>query len=131
MQHDPRLGHGDYSHHNLLRSNSNKLTVIDLDTASIALPMRDISHLTTTMNHVIGAWSSRRFQSVLNAYQQIRPLTAEEIELLLLDQIFPHKAIRLSEKYFEDSGNLALLHEFERCMAIDKEKLTDLGMGPI
>lgn len=131
VKHDPRLGHGDYSHLNLLRTNHNELTVIDLDTVSIALPMRDISHLSTLINHSLGAWSRERFQLVLDAYQQIRPLSAEEHELLLLDQIFPHKAIRLSEKYFENSGNPMLLIEFERCIAIDKQKLTDLGMGPI
>jgi spore coat protein I len=131
MLHDPRLAHGDYSHHNLLRGNNNELTVIDLDTVSIALPMRDISHLTTCMNHELGAWSSERFQLVLDAYQRIRLLTPVENELILLDQIFPHKAIRLSEKYFGDLGNSTYLHEFERCMAIDKEKLNVLGIGPL
>lgn len=131
VQHDPRLGHGDYSHLNVLRSNDNELTVIDLDTVSIALPMRDISHLSTLINHSLGAWSGERLQMVLNAYQQIRPLSAEELELLLLDQIFPHKAIRLTQKYFDNSGHSTLLNELERCIAIDKQKITDLGMGPI
>lgn len=131
VKHDPRLGHGDYSHLNVLRNNHNELTVIDLDTVSIALPMRDISHLSTLINQSLGAWSRERFQLVLDAYQQIRPLSAEEYELLLLDQIFPHKAIRLAQKYFDDSGNLTLLIEFERCIEIDKQKIIDLGMGPI
>lgn len=131
LQHDPRLGHGDYSHLNVLCNNHNELTVIDLDTVSLALPMRDISHLCTLIKQFFGEWSRERFQAVLDAYQQIRPLSAEEHELLLLDQIFPHKAIRLAQKYFDDSGNAKLLIEFERCMAIDKQKITDLGMGPI
>ncbi|MEW9702153.1 phosphotransferase [Paenibacillus sp. SI8] len=125
---DPRLAHGDYSHLNLLRSPESKLTVIDLDTVSIALPMRDISHLITFINHALGAWSKERFRVILNAYQQVRPLSPEEYELLLFDQIFPHKAIRVANKYFDAPGNSSsLLHEFERCMAIDKEKLADLG----
>jgi spore coat protein I len=131
IKHDPRLAHGDYSPLNLLLSNNNVLTVIDLDTVSIALPMRDISHLITWINHNLGAWSRERFQCVWDAYQQIHPLSTEEYELLLLDQIFPHKAIRLSEKYFQTSGNSTLLHELELCIEIDKEKLTDLGIGPI
>jgi spore coat protein I len=132
IQYDPRLGHGDYSHLNVLRNNHKELTVIDLDTVSLALPMRDISHLTTLINQFFGAWSRERLQLVLDAYQQIRPLSAEEHELLLLDQIFPHKAIRLAQKYFDvSSGNPALQIEFERCIAIDKQKITDLGMGPI
>ncbi|MGG1573879.1 phosphotransferase [Fictibacillus sp. NRS-1165] len=128
---DPHLAHGDYSPLNLLCSNSNELTVIDFDTVSIALPMRDISHLITWINHALGAWSGERFQLIVDAYQQIRPLSAEEYDLLLLDQIFPHKAIRYAHKYFNDSRNPKLLNELERCIAIDEQKLTDLGMGPM
>ncbi|MGM0881762.1 MAG: CotS family spore coat protein [Bacillota bacterium] len=135
LQHNPRLGHGDYSHLNVLRNNHNELTVIDLDTVSLALPMRDISHLCTLIKQSFGEWSRERFQVVLDAYQQIRPLSAEELELLLLDQIFPHKAIRLAQKYFDDTshakGHATLLIEFERCIAIDKQKITELGMGPL
>ncbi|QYR22813.1 CotS family spore coat protein [Paenibacillus sp. sptzw28] len=130
LQLDPRLGHGDYSHLNVLCRN-NELTVIDLDTVGLALPMRDISHLSTCINHELGAWSRERFQSVVDAYGQIRPLSAEEHELLLIDLIFPHKAIRLAEKYFDNTGNPALIHEFERSITIDREKITDLGLGPI
>ncbi len=131
IKHDSPLGHGDYSHRNLLRSNNNKLTLIDLDTISIALPMIDISHLITCMNHELGAWSNRRFQLILNAYQQIRHLSPEEHELLLIDQIFPYKAIWLAERYFNDSRDPLFLHEFERCIEIDREKLADLGIGPL
>lgn len=127
---NPGLGHGDYSHLNLLRNHRNELTVIDLDTVSVALPMRDISHLTTCMNHEWGEWSGERFQLVVNAYRDVRPLSAEEMDLLLVDQIFPHKAIRLSKKYYRLSRNPSLLHELERCIEIDKAKLNDLGMGP-
>ncbi|CAG9613119.1 Spore coat protein I [Bacillus rhizoplanae] len=129
-QHEPHLAHGDYSPLNLIWSNNNELTVIDMDTVSIALPMRDISHLITWVNHALGSWSRERFQLVLDAYQQIHPLSSEEHELLLLDQIFPHKAIRLSEKYFKSPENSKLLKEFECCIEIDKKKLNDLGLGP-
>ncbi|RFU68737.1 hypothetical protein D0469_11415 [Peribacillus saganii] len=127
---DPHLAHGDYSPLNILCSKNKELTIIDFDTTSIALPMRDISHLITWINHELGAWSSERFKCVVDAYQQIHPLSSEEYELLLLDQIFPHKAIRLSEKYFKGSGSSKMLKGLERCIEIDKAKLTDLGMGP-
>ncbi|MBW5445363.1 phosphotransferase [Cohnella sp. CFH 77786] len=127
---DPALGHGDYSHLNLLRDHRNELTVIDLDTVSTALPMRDISHLVTWINDAFGDWSRDRLDRVVHAYRETSPLTEEEYTLLLIDQIFPHRAIRLAEKYLEYPRNAALLQQFERCIGIDARKLNDLGMGP-
>lgn len=124
---DPILGHGDYSHINLLLSSDDKLTVIDMDTVSIALPIRDLSHLLTWIHHLHGSWSKDHQNLVLESYRQVRRLTAEEEELILIDQIFPHKALRLAKKHLENQQKQSV-KELKRCLTIDRQKISGLGI---
>ncbi len=127
---DPLLGHGDYSRVNILLDQQGEMTIIDLDTISVSLPIWDISRLVTWINHDLGDWSQDRFRGILQHYGQVRPLTTEEVELLQIDQVFPSQALRLAKHYFKGRRTKTMLEEFERCLAIDRQKLSDLGLGP-
>ncbi|MBP1155393.1 MULTISPECIES: phosphotransferase [unclassified Paenibacillus] len=128
---DPFLQHGDYSRINVLADSSGQLIVIDLDTVAYALPVWDISRLITWVNHDLQQWSGDRLQEMLKRYQQIRPMSQIEQDLLQVDQIFPHLATNLAVSYYKGSKSPTLLDEFERTLVIDREKIKDLGLGPL
>ncbi|MFS0556001.1 phosphotransferase [Brevibacillus sp. 179-C9.3 HS] len=125
---DPLLGHGDYSQANLLLDNNGELTIIDLDNVSISLPIWDLSRLITWMNHALQDWSLERFEMVLNTYQQVRELTENEKELLLIDQVFPHQVIDLARKYNRKTAGPTTFEELKRSIEIDKKKIRDLRL---
>lgn len=129
-QADPSLGHGDYSRGNLILDAEGRLFLMDFDTISIALPMRDISHLITSVNHVHGAWSDERFRLILDSYGKVRPLSEKEFELLLIDQVFPNKALRIGKQQYIAGSNRSLCEAFELCITIDQQKLAALAIGP-
>jgi spore coat protein I len=128
-QYDPILGHGDYSHINLILGNNDQLTVIDLDRVSVALPVKDISNLITWINHVHGSWSAENLNLVISSYQQVRGLSAIEQELILIDQIFPHRAFGLVNNHLNNKQNQSI-EELERCLTIDRKKISYLRIDP-
>jgi spore coat-associated protein S len=127
---DPLLCHGDYSRDNVLEDRAGALTIIDLDTVCVCLPVWDISRLITWINHDQQDWSAGRLQAVLDAYAAARPLSVAEQDLLLLDQTFPHLAIAIARGYYE-ADRPSLLEELGRCLRTDRAKLADLGTGPL
>lgn len=129
-RHDPILGHSDYSVHNLLLGSNDELTIIDLDQVSIALPIVDISQLITWVNYSTGSWSEDKMNLILTAYQQVQMLSPEEQELILIDQIFPYRALSVAKWHFVRKGDAKSLERFERCLRMDREKIAALRMGP-
>lgn len=130
-EHDPLLAHGDYSLKNMLLGSNGELTIIDFDLVSIALPPLDISHLVTWISHHTHSWSLENLNVVLHAYQQVRRLSPEEQELILIDQIFPHRALTLARKHIERNLRTDDSSEkLERILKTDREKIAVLGMGP-
>jgi CotS family spore coat protein len=127
---DPLLCHGDYSRDNVLVSPGGALTIIDLDTVCVSMPAWDISRLITWANHDQQAWSTARMEAILQAYASVRPFSAAERDLLLLDQVFPHQAIAIARGYYDSPGRTTLLAELERCLQTDRAKLGELGIGP-
>lgn len=127
---DPIVGHGDYSRSNILSDKQGNWKIMDLDTAGIYLPVRDLSRMITRIDNsrYIGNWDSARYQSILQCYRDTRPFSEEEEKLLIVDQCFPHQAIRLIEKNYKGERSRKLLERFERCLAIDKEKIRELSI---
>lgn len=129
-KHDPILAHSDYSVHNLLLGNNEELTIIDMDQVSIALPIVDISNLITWVSYRTGSWSADKMNLVLTSYQQVRRLSPEEHELILIDQIFPYRALALAKRHFLRKQDAKSLQWLKRCLRIDREKIAGLGIGP-
>jgi CotS family spore coat protein len=127
---DPLLAHGDYSRDNVLVHADGALTIIDLDQTAVALPVFDISRLVTWINHDQGDWSGARLDQVVQAYEQVRPLSGSEKDLLLVDQVFPHQALAIARAYYAGPESGTLPEELARCLATDRAKLADLGLGP-
>lgn len=129
-RHNPLLSHGDYSRENLLAGPDGALTLIDLDSVTVALPVWDLSRLITWINHDLQDWSDHRAQSIVEAYSRLRPLSPAERDLLLVDQVFPHLATDIVREHFEGSRSPTLAEELERCLTTDRTKLGALGLGP-
>ena len=127
---NPLLAHGDYSRDNVLLGPDGGLTIIDLDQTAVQLPVWDLSRLVTWINHDLQRWDAASLHRVLQAYEQVRPLSQMEKDLLLVDQVFPHQALAIARAYYTDAGSPTLGEELERCVETDRAKLADLGLGP-
>ena len=123
---NPLIGHGDYSRLNVIETAGGGLTIIDLDQASVSLPVRDLSRLVTWINHDLQNWSGERLRQIVWAYGG---LTAAEFDLLCLDQAMPHLALDIARDYY-NSARSSHLEELERCLTTDRDRLADLGLGP-
>lgn len=124
---NPLLGHGDFGCQNLVLTGGGDLVVIDLDQVAISLPVRDLARLVTWVNHDLQNWSGDRFERIVKAYGT---LSAAERDVLLLDQVMPHLVTDLARDYYFGSRK-PQLEELEHCLATDREKLKDLGLGPL
>lgn len=124
----PLLVHGDYSAVNLLVDEGGRLTIIDLDDAATALPVWEIARFIGWMNHDSLGWSGDRFEAVLTAYRQVRPLSALEEELLRLDLLYPRQAVSLIREYCDGSAGADLCDRFAQCIANDINRLRYLGV---
>lgn len=125
---DHLIGHGDYSRSNILCNDKGEWRIIDLDSAHISLPVRDLSRMITWMNHDLRSWDYARFKTILQCYRSIRPFSEEEEKLLIIDQCFPHQALTLVKRYQNKHNMNTLLEELESLVVSDKEKIRDLSI---
>lgn len=124
------LAHRDYSRDNLLLPPGGDLVIIDLDTVAVSHPFWDLMRLITWIDHDRQNWSAERMHSVLDAYSQVRPVSTVEKDLLLVDHVFPRQAVSIARHWYEGTARPSLPEEFERCLATDRARLSDLGVGP-
>jgi hypothetical protein len=70
------------------------------DSLTIDLPARDIRKLLNKVMKKNGKWEPALLETVLRAYQQANPLTADEWAVLKLDLTFPHLFAGIMDKYY-------------------------------
>ncbi|WP_042162411.1 CotS family spore coat protein [Paenibacillus gorillae] len=92
------LCHQDFAAANLIKSQQG-LVIIDMDSLTFDLPARDIRKIFNKVMKKHG-WSSAKAITMLNAYREVHPLSAEECSIIYADLLFPHLFYGLSSKYF-------------------------------
>ncbi len=116
---NPTLCHQDYGAGNTVLGNDGKIWVIDLDTVSYDLPIRDLRKMIIPLLDTTGEWDEARFQLMMNSYESINPLTPEQKEVMYIDMLFPYemydiareKFVRKTDMFAEE---LAQAFEYER-----------------
>ncbi|KQO16642.1 phosphotransferase [Paenibacillus sp. Leaf72] len=92
------LCHQDFAAANLIKTRQG-LAIIDMDSLTFDLPARDIRKIFNKVMKKHG-WSSAKAISMLRAYREVHPLSAEECSVIYADLLFPHLFYGLSSKYF-------------------------------
>lgn len=124
---DPLLGHGDFAG-NVMRRPDGSLSVIDLDAVALHLPVWDLSRLISYVDHDMQSWDGSRYERMLAAYRAVRPLSMAEVELLRVDQVYPHHLVDLAAAYYEGTSTPTALEELGRIVRTDQRKLAYLGV---
>lgn len=87
----PTLCHQDYGTGNTLRGLDGDIWIIDLDTTSFDLPIRDLRKMIVPMLNSTTSWNEMTFYTMLDAYESITPLTVEQKKIMYLDMLFPYE----------------------------------------
>ncbi|MDQ0861168.1 CotS family spore coat protein [Bacillus sp. V2I10] len=97
---NPTLCHQDYGAGNTVLGNDGKIWVIDLDTVSYDLPIRDLRKMIIPLLDTTGVWDESRFQLMMNAYESVNPLTSEQKEVMYIDMLFPYEMYDIAREKF-------------------------------
>jgi spore coat protein I len=121
----PNLCHQDYGTGNTLLSN-NEVWVIDLDTTTFDLPIRDLRKMIVPTMGDTGVWNDVVIEHMLKGYESVNPLTNEQKKVMLIDMLFPyelHEVVR--EKYGKKSD--VLPDELTHAFAFERSKIEELN----
>ncbi|MGY3837533.1 CotS family spore coat protein [Bacillus atrophaeus] len=122
LKHQPNLCHQDYGTGNTLLGENDQIWVIDLDTVSFDLPIRDLRKMIIPLLDTTGVWDEKTFYVMLNAYETAAPLTDEQKRVMFIDMLFPYELFDvIREKYVRKSAlpreELESAFEYERVKA--------------
>ncbi|MEH7380579.1 CotS family spore coat protein [Bacillus sp. JJ1533] len=122
----PSLCHQDYGTGNSLLGNDNKIWVIDLDTVSFDLPIRDLRKMIIPLLDTTGSWNDEQFNIMIQAYESISPLTSEQKEIMFIDMLFPYELYDLiRERYVRKTPLPA--EKLSRAMEYERIKVDSLN----
>jgi len=96
----PNLCHQDYGTGNSLLGPDNKIWVIDLDTVSFDLPIRDIRKMVIPLLDTTGTWDEEQFNIMINAYESVSPLSKEQKQVMFIDMLFPYELYDIIRERF-------------------------------
>lgn len=89
------VAHRDLASHNILMNNENELWLIDFETADIDLQLGDLWQLASRAL-AVWRWDPAIYGLILRAYEEIRPLSADERMTLGQLFLFPNDFYRES-----------------------------------
>lgn len=96
----PNLCHQDYGAGNTLLGTDEKIWIIDLDTTSFDLPIRDLRKMIVPLLDTTDTWNNEIFQLMMDAYESINPLTGEQKRIMFIDMLFPYELHELAKERF-------------------------------
>ncbi|MFB5191245.1 phosphotransferase [Alicyclobacillus fastidiosus] len=81
------LVHGDYNYPNIVVDHQNRYQLIDFENTSLYVRMEDLAHII----HRNAPWQAEKTMGMIDAYDRVRPLSKEDLGLLiaLLHQPYP------------------------------------------
>jgi spore coat protein, CotS family len=121
----PNLCHQDYGTGNTLFSEGN-IWIIDLDTTTFDLPVRDLRKVIIPLIGDQGEWDQALFDTMLNAYESVHPLTAEQKEVMLIDMLFPYELYETANEKFGRKGDLSV-EELSEAFAYEQRKTEQIS----
>lgn len=95
------LCHQDFAAGNLILTEDGELYVLDIDSITIDIPIRDIRKLLLKVMKKRGGWDSRLAKDILKAYQTENPLEPEQWQVLKWELLYPHLFDGIVSKYYE------------------------------
>lgn len=92
--------HHDYTYHNIIIGNDNKVSIIDFDYSCHELPVYDLA------NYIMKALKRFSFDfdmalRILNTYDRIQTINKEDLLLMQAIFEFPQRFWRISERYYD------------------------------
>ncbi|MFS1515556.1 CotS family spore coat protein [Bacillus sp. SCS-151] len=130
MEATPTLCHQDYGTGNTLLGTDEQIWVIDLDTVSYDLPIRDLRKIVIPLLDTSGVWNEEQFNIMINAYESISPLSSAQKQIMFIDMLFPYELYDvIRERYVRQSpllpDELTGALEYERIKSTALNKLID------
>lgn len=95
--------HRDFTGHNTVKCTPYPL-IVNFEEAAIELPVYDVANLLRRRLRKC-SWSADEAHFILNEYGKIRPLSADEIQVLKILLQFPQKLWRVVNKYYNSKRN--------------------------
>jgi CotS family spore coat protein len=117
---DGQLSHQDYGDTNTLFANNGELYIIDFDSVTHDLPVRDLRKLINKLMKTAGSWNLGCLSTVMGQYTTEYPLTGPEFEVLLIDLRFPHLFHNAAKNCFR-KGKLSA-GEIQKLAAVELSK---------
>lgn len=94
------LCHDSFYYQNILKKDE-KYYLVDLDSIIVDLQINDLGKfIRRIMYKKEYKWDFDKAKSIIEAYSLIKPITAEELEVMLSLIIFPHKFWKLGKKRY-------------------------------
>jgi CotS family spore coat protein len=93
--------HDSFYYQNILVKNNNKMYIIDLDSSTYDINVYDLGKfIRRILFNSCYSWDFGIAKELIEAYKNIRPLSKEELEILLSFIIYPHKFWKLGKKRY-------------------------------
>ncbi|WP_243291390.1 CotS family spore coat protein [Bacillus sp. FJAT-47783] len=122
----PTLCHQDYGTGNTLLGEDNEIWIIDLDTVSFDLPIRDLRKIIIPLMDTTTNWNTDEFKFMIDAYETVNPLTKEQKEVMYIDMLFPYEFYDIArEKYVRKTD--ILIEELQQGFEYERIKTEALN----
>lgn len=95
------LCHQDFTAGNLLFTDKNEIYVLDPDSITIDIPLRDIRKILNKIMKRKKKWDLELVKDILNWYQMKNPLKEYQWQVLKPTLIYPHLFVGIMSKYYE------------------------------
>lgn len=95
------LCHQDFTAGNLILSNSGDLYVLDTDSLTVDIPIRDIRKILNKIMKRKNGWDLDITRDILRWYQEKNPLTYSQWQVLKSTLVYPHLFVGIMSKYYE------------------------------
>lgn len=96
--------HHDYTYHNIIIDNNNDVNIIDFDYCKREVRVYDISSFIIKVLKRV-EWNIDYAHLIINAYNEISPLSTDEYKVLFAFLLFPQRFWRLCNRYYYNEVN--------------------------
>ncbi|SNS30190.1 spore coat-associated protein S [Anaerovirgula multivorans] len=118
------LCHQDFAAGNLIYTESKKLFVLDIDSVTLDIPIRDIRKILNKIMKKKGGWDAETFKYIMTCYHEINPLTPCQWQVLKSTLLYPHLFAGIMSKYYEGRDKswtqLKYLKRLEEMLKVEK-----------
>ena len=96
--------HHDYTYHNIVVDENNKMNVIDFDYCKREVRSYDVSSFMIKVLKRVD-WNIEYAKTIINAYNEVSPLKEEEYRVIFAFLLFPQRFWRLSNRFYYNEVN--------------------------